>query len=516
MALVVRTAVNFKVEDNFLCLLPVTDCSAVVLHQTCHDFFEKENIPYKQNMIGFACDGANNMSGEHLSLSALFAKDIPNIFLMKCICHSFHLCASYACKQLPRGVEDFARDVYNYLKNSPKRLDDFRDFQNYLNIKPHKILHPSQTRWLSLLPVVERLLEQLPALTLYFQGAVLVDRLLAANSILEKCKAPSTILYLQFLKFILPYFHDLNKEMQSESPKLYILYEKVFATYKTILECFIKPDCMELTERERGLRDDHSASLEDKILNLDFERKETHLPNDQVYLGGDVLNLLSQEEVLRDMGEVEVENFIQKCVLFYLTSIKQIKQRFPFQDLQRQRLKNLTFLNPQCLLQRKSVNSIAILQRYFPGKYLYCQNETKTKTRLIFFSDLCPTNLTEVDREWRLLRNTTLPFTSEENVGIEIFWRHIAGIKKGDNTQMFPLLSQFVANLLVLPHSSANVERLFSAVNLLKTSNRNNLSTDTLQGLLHTKRFVSESAEHPVATKEHYKVFNKNMYSFKE
>lgn len=179
MALVVRTAINFKIEDHFLCLLPVSDCTAVVLHQTCKEFFEKENIPYKQNMIGFACDGANNMSGEYLSLAALFAKDIPNLFIMKCICHSFHLCASYACKQLPRGVEDFARDVYSYLKNSPKRLNDYQDFQKYLNIKPNKLLHPSQTRWLSLLPVVERLIDQLPALTLYFQSAVLVDRLLA-------------------------------------------------------------------------------------------------------------------------------------------------------------------------------------------------------------------------------------------------------------------------------------------------------------------------------------------------
>lgn len=154
MALVAWTAVNFTIADNFLCLLRVSDCTAVALHRTCKDFFEKENIPYKQNMIGFACDGANNMSGENLSLAALFAKDIPNLFIMKCICHAFHLCASYVCKELPRGVDDFARDVCSYLKNSPKRLDDYKYFQIYLNIKPQKLLHPSQTRWLSLLPVV--------------------------------------------------------------------------------------------------------------------------------------------------------------------------------------------------------------------------------------------------------------------------------------------------------------------------------------------------------------------------
>lgn len=136
--------------------------------------------------------------------------------------------------------------------------------------------------------------------------------------------------------------------------------------------------------------------------------------------------------------------------------------------------------------------------------------------QLLFFSDLCPSNLTELDREWRLLRNITLPFTIKERVGIENFWHHVSEIKKSDETQMFPLLSEFVRKLLVLPHSSANVERVFSAVNLLKTSTRNKLSTDTLQGLLHTKQFISESGQQPTPTEEHYKLFTQKMYSFKE
>ncbi|KAK0077509.1 hypothetical protein PV325_003892 [Microctonus aethiopoides] len=79
-------------------------------------------------------------------------------------------------------------------------------------------------------------------LKLYFQSAVLTDRLPAPQSILDKCMEPTTELYLQFLDFVLPYFNDLHKEMQSESQKLYLLYEKIFITYKTILECFLRPE----------------------------------------------------------------------------------------------------------------------------------------------------------------------------------------------------------------------------------------------------------------------------------
>ncbi|CAH0397053.1 unnamed protein product [Chilo suppressalis] len=55
---------------------------------------------------------------------------------------------------------------------------------------------------------------------------------------------------------------------------------------------------------------------------------------------------------------------------------------------------------------------------------------------------------------------------------------------------MFPLLSNFVFNILSLPHSSANVERIFTHINLLKTIQRNRLSTESITSLLHSKRLI--------------------------
>ena len=100
-------------------------------------------------MIGFAADGANTMLAAHNSLSSLLKKDIPPLLIIKCICHSFALCASYACLKLPRSIEDLARDIYSYFHCSPKRVGEFEEFQRFADIKPHKLLHPSQTSWIS-------------------------------------------------------------------------------------------------------------------------------------------------------------------------------------------------------------------------------------------------------------------------------------------------------------------------------------------------------------------------------
>ena len=111
-------------------------------------------------MIGFESDGANNMLGTHNSLASRFKEDIPGILIMKCICYSFALCVSYACLKLPRGIEDLARNVYSYFQSSLKRLRKLEESQAFVQVEPHTLLHPSQTRWLSLESVVSRLLEQ--------------------------------------------------------------------------------------------------------------------------------------------------------------------------------------------------------------------------------------------------------------------------------------------------------------------------------------------------------------------
>lgn len=82
-------------------------------------YFEDKQIPYKENLIGFASDGANVMTGKHNSVMSRLKEEIPNIFLMRCICHSFHLCASVACEKLPRGVEDLVRDIYIFFQIAP-------------------------------------------------------------------------------------------------------------------------------------------------------------------------------------------------------------------------------------------------------------------------------------------------------------------------------------------------------------------------------------------------------------
>ena len=142
---------------------------------------------------------------------------------MKCLCHSAHLCASHACEQLPRSVEDLVRDIYSHFSHSAKRLAEHKQFQAFTNTEPHKLLKHAQTHWLSLEQSTVPVLGQWQALEEYFKEASESSRLVSACTVYVALKNPIVKLYYliyQFLKFVLPKFTNFNKLFQSEMPNI--------------------------------------------------------------------------------------------------------------------------------------------------------------------------------------------------------------------------------------------------------------------------------------------------------
>lgn len=466
LCLVVRyyNKLEKQFRDQFYRLLPVDSGDATSLYNLIIDDFSTNNIPYKTNLVGFASDGANVMFGAHHSVMALLKKDIPNLYTMKCICHSFHLVASYACKQLPRFIEDLVRDIYNYIQDSPKRINMFKKFQKLLSLKPHRLLHPCQTRWLSLLPAVERILEQWNALLEFFQDAIKNDRILLAETIFSRLNDPQTRVYLEFLRFVLPKFNLLNLQFQSAGIQIHTMYEIVSTTYKSLLEYFIKPDCV---------RNFESLSPSDPA-NL--------LPTSDVYIGT-MAEIYLTDQIVRDVKT--------RCLQFYVEATCEIRKRFNFQD---NFLKNVAVFHPDNICPNSSIS-------FFLRHYR---------------DDFSPVFLQEADSEWRALRNCVPEIRGNSNTNtIEDFWITVSQIKVGNDFR-FKHICDFVFPILILPHSSVNVEVIFSQVNLNKTKVRNRLQAETMAGILNTKAYLNEKHSYNFEiTKPLLDKVNVSMYNFK-
>lgn len=105
LSIVAKVRHNDIIRDVFVALVKVSKADAVSIYESIVKVFADNNINYKENLIGFAADGANVMTGNRHSVAKLLQKDCPLLITFKCICHSFALCASYACEKLPQQIE---------------------------------------------------------------------------------------------------------------------------------------------------------------------------------------------------------------------------------------------------------------------------------------------------------------------------------------------------------------------------------------------------------------------------
>lgn len=233
--------------------------------------------------------------------------------------------------------------------------------------------------------------------------------------------------------------------MQSEDPKIHLLYKNISNIIKTIFECFIKRNYL----------------LNTALENVDFKNPANYLQIEDIYLGANVQKTISEIRLSPD----QLQFFWLRCLDFYIEACSQIIRRF---SLKNNPIKKFEMLDP-AIVKLGTIQSITDVAILFPN--------------IVNSSDL-----QALDTEWRILRNCKeIESFPNEAVG---FWQEVQKMKLGDDSSAFKILSNFTFSILSLPQSSANVERIFSDINLTKTKQRNKLNNATISGLLHTRSYI--------------------------
>lgn len=96
------------------------------------------------------------------------------------------------------------------------------------------------------------------------------------------------------------------------------------------------------------------------------------------------------------------------------------------------------------------------------------------------------------------------------------FWINIFEYKNAINENPFRELSTFVMKFLVLPFSNAEVERVFSGMNIIKTKIRNRFSLNTMNSLLYIRcglKRLNKCCQSFEITKDLLKKFDKDIYT---
>lgn len=84
-------------------------------------------------------------------------------------------------------------------------------------------------------------------------------------------------------------------------------------------------------------------------------------------------------------------------------------------------------------------------------------------------------------------QNLKLQNLRYSNNDVEAFWGYVSSLENAMKKPMFEELSNFIFNILSLPHSSAAAERVFSELKLIKTCLSNRFDLKTVEAMMFCK-----------------------------
>lgn len=192
-----------EIISTFLGLVELESADAEGIVTALTGLLELFNFD-KSKLIGIGTDNASVMTGINAGVHRILQErySLPNLVLIRCVCHSIQLAVSHAsCETIPRNIEFMVRETHNWFKLSAKRQADYKALYETLNFgeEPLKILRVCNTRWLSIEPAVSRILSQWNELKLHFQIMRTRENCYQAELLYNMYNDERNKIYLQFL-----------------------------------------------------------------------------------------------------------------------------------------------------------------------------------------------------------------------------------------------------------------------------------------------------------------------------
>lgn len=394
----------------------------------------------KGRCVGVMTDSCNAMRGAKSGLVVRLQEQLPNIVdLGGCTLHHIHNAAKYACDAANLGVkvETLVRNIYCHFKFSLAERDHLHAIaKEFQEIKKLAFLRPVETRWLQLLPVVERVLRLLQPLVKYFAES----KPHGANfaSIRADLRDPKVQFFLHFLSEILKPLEQFELLFQQQGCQVHRLHPQLMELMRRWLLRFVKP-----------------AVLADntKFWKVDVNDDSVWMSPLQISMGEPARRLFV------DMSGEDQQLCLASVKSFFKTGTAKFMEYLP---LGSPVLRACQLLDPKNQLNDNFVRWVITLAKHLPTAVLESEFDSLQVEARLHQQDLAH-----------------LPgVTTIETETVMGFWGKVA--TAGNR----PLLLRIVQALLVLPHGNAEVERVFSNLNDVVTKKRSSLAPHTVKALV--------------------------------
>lgn len=463
---------NQKVESRFLDMCATTGkdaATAATIFDKINEVLEKHEIPWG-NCVGFGVDNTNVNVGTRNSIMTRVKQKNDACYFMGCPCHLLHNIACKASESFSDttefNLEDICIDVYYYFDKSSKRKSLLDEYAEFCEIDYRQIIKHVNTRWLRVETVVRRNLDMYPALKSYFLSTS--ESTTRFKRLKKQFRDPMVEVYHLFYQAVLPTFTVINKFLQREDPCIYAAHEQLHDFVSRLLKEARTWEDVNYTEE--------NVQLNDRQLFVGIQTRQTvnRLVNDG-----------SVDERKRDQFYAGVRSF-------YETAAAEALSKLPLDD---ETLKHAKFVN---FAQREHCSFDDV--EFFVTRYPTLLSLSAPELEM----------MQEEFIEYQLLEHSNIPDSVWEEAKLkddsdqasafrmDVIWGYLSSLKLTNGTLKFGRISKVAKIVLVLPHSNAGEERVFSLVRKNKTSSRPSLKVDgTLASLLTIKMSLNQTSFEP-------------------
>lgn len=470
MAIVLRYVDGGKVIERFVGIEHVINTNAATLKDTIDDFFCRHGLCISR-LRGQGYDGASNMRGELNGLKTLIMEENESAFYVHCFAHQLQL-ALVAVAKNHSEISDFftlVANVVNVVGASAKRRDILREKHgddilealdnNELSSgqglnQETSLKRTSDTRWSShydtLISLARMFKSVITVLEIVRIDGTSSEQKLEARVLLDYMQSYEFIFSLHLMRKVLGITNDLSKALQRKDQDI-VNAMSLVNVCKERLQMMRESNWDSLLAQISSFCEKHHIDVPN--MDEDFARKGKSRRNAQV---------------ITNLHHYRVE-------LFYTIIDKQLQELDDrFNEKNTELLLCMSCLNPSNSFSAFDKAKLIRLAHFYP-------------------QDFSPHELEVLDDQlenYIIDMRSNIEFSSLK--GITDLAEKMVQRRKDET---YPLVYLLLTLALILPVATASVERVFSAMNIVKTRLRNRmgdqLMNDCLISYIEKDIFVS-------------------------
>ncbi len=344
-------------------------------------------------------------------------------------------------------------DIHSWINGSHKRSIALAKLQELLDYKQLKMKRNVDTRWLCLLPCLERIEEQWDVLRrLVSESSDVSDR---RKRLLTDFNDPKTRISLKFVIFLMSFSRQFELCFQKSNDILiHSLRRQMQDLLLQLSVQFVRPDILGTTAVHR----------------IDFNNHKNFLPLENGFNVGVEMTLIK-----KTLPDAARHSFLLEAREAFVRLANYLKVNLPFKKKILKSLQFLDITNGQKLVEKLVLDMARNLPNVIPERN---SNELQTEVRIF--------NLLTADER------------SMDGGGnkksIAQLWHEVRCMMRSqmNGSQIrFPLIGRLSAACSTLFHGNADIERMFSKVHDISNAKRNRLSDDTEISLTLAKAYMN-------------------------